>query len=60
MVGGKTEAAAADDLEEIRDNLREHHPSLAQPTLRKLSDVARSLKRFPTADVLGSKKAHGS
>ena len=28
--------AAAADLEEIRNYLRAHHPSLAQPTIRKL------------------------
>ena len=39
--------AAADDLENIRNYLREHDPSLAQPTVRRLYDAARSLKRFP-------------
>ena len=48
--------AAADDLEEIRSYLREHHPSLAQPTIRKLYDVARSLKRFPNRGRIGHKE----
>lgn len=48
--------AAADDLEEIRNYLREHHPSLAQPTIRKLYDVARSLKRFPNRGRIGHKE----
>ena len=39
--------AAADDLEDILNYLGEHHPSLVHPTIRKLYDVARSLKRFP-------------
>jgi toxin ParE1/3/4 len=38
--------AAADDLEGILNYLREHHPSMAQSTIRKLYDSARSLKQF--------------
>jgi toxin ParE1/3/4 len=45
--------AAADDLEEISNYLREHHPSLAQSTIRKLYDAARSLKRFPNRGRAG-------
>jgi toxin ParE1/3/4 len=48
--------AAADDLEEIRNYLREHHPSLAQPTIRRLYDAARSLKRFPNRGRIGYKE----
>ena len=39
--------AAADDLQAIRDYLREHHSALAQSTIRKLYDLARSLRQFP-------------
>lgn len=49
-------AAAADDLEVIRNYLVEHHPSLAQSTLRKLYDAARSLKRFPNRGRTGQKE----
>ena len=38
--------AAADDLEGILTYLREHHPSMAQSTIRKLYDAVRSLKQF--------------
>jgi addiction module RelE/StbE family toxin len=48
--------AAADDLEEIRNYLREDHPVLAQPTIRKLYDVARSLQRFPNRGRIGHKE----
>jgi toxin ParE1/3/4 len=45
--------AAADDLESIRNYLREHHPSLAQSTIRKLYHAARSLKQFSNRGRLG-------
>lgn len=48
--------AAAEDLEEIRSYLMERHPSLAQPTIRKLYDAARSLKRFPNRGRIGLKE----
>ena len=38
---------AADDLQSIRDYLREHHPSLTQSTIKRLYDAARSLRKFP-------------
>ena len=38
--------AAANDLERIFDYLEEHQPSLAQPTVRKLYEAARSLRQF--------------
>jgi addiction module RelE/StbE family toxin len=49
--------AAADDLEEIRNYLSEHHPSIAQPTVRKLYEAARSLKRFPNRGCIGQKES---
>lgn len=48
--------AAADDLQGIADYLREHHPSFAQPTIRKLYKVARSLKQFPNRGRAGLKE----
>ena len=45
--------AAADDLQDIREYLREHHPTLAQSTIRKLYDAARSLKKFPHRGRIG-------
>jgi toxin ParE1/3/4 len=45
--------AAADDLEGIRNYLREHHPSLAQATIRKLYDSAHSLKQFSNRGRIG-------
>jgi toxin ParE1/3/4 len=47
--------AAVDDLQGISDYLREHHPSFAQPTIRKLYDAARSLKQFPNRGRAGQK-----
>jgi addiction module RelE/StbE family toxin len=38
--------AAADDLQAISEYLKEHLPSLAQSTVRKLYSAACSLKRF--------------
>ena len=45
--------AAADDLEGILNYLREHHPSLAQSTIRKLYLAARSLKQFSNRGRIG-------
>jgi len=45
--------AAADDLEDILNYLRRHHPSLAQSTIRKLYDTARSLKQFSNRGRMG-------
>ena len=39
--------AAVDDLQAIREYLREHHPALAQSTIKRLYNAARSLKQFP-------------
>jgi addiction module RelE/StbE family toxin len=48
--------AAADDLEEVYNYLCEHHPSMAQPTIRILYEAARSLKRFPNRGCIGQKE----
>jgi addiction module RelE/StbE family toxin len=48
--------AAAYDLESISNYLREHHPSLTQPTIRKLYDTARSLKQMPYRGRIGQKE----
>jgi addiction module RelE/StbE family toxin len=45
--------AAADDLQSISDYLHEHRPSLANPTVRKIYDSVRLLKRFPYRGRLG-------
>jgi len=34
-------------LQSISDHLKEHHPLYRQPTIRKLYDTIRSLKRSP-------------
>jgi len=47
--------AAAEDLQGISDYLREHYPSFAQPTIRKLYKAARSLKQFPNRGRVGQK-----
>ena len=47
--------AAAEDLQSISDYLREHYPSFAQPTIRKLYKAARSLKQFPNRGRAGQK-----
>lgn len=39
--------AAAADLEEISDYLRERHPLYWQPTIRRLYEAIRSLKEWP-------------
>jgi addiction module RelE/StbE family toxin len=45
--------AAADDLQAIRDYLRQYHPAFVQTTVRRLYDAARSLKRFPNRGRIG-------
>jgi toxin ParE1/3/4 len=45
--------AAADDVENIRDYLHEHHPSFTQSTIRKLYEAARSLKQLPQRGRVG-------
>jgi len=40
-------------LQAIGDYLREHHPSLAASTIRRLYDSARSLKKFPHRGRVG-------
>ena len=40
-------AAAATDLQQISDYLREHHPQYRQATHRKLYESVRSLKTSP-------------
>jgi len=45
--------AAADDLEQIARYLKEHHPSLAASTIRRLYNSAKSLKRFPNRGRIG-------
>lgn len=40
-------AAAADDLEHIRNYLREHRPDFADPTVRELYEATLSLKTSP-------------
>jgi toxin ParE1/3/4 len=39
--------AAAADLQNISDYLKQHHPHYRQPTLRKLYDTIRSLRQSP-------------
>jgi len=39
--------AAAADLEQISDYLKDHHPHYRQPTMRKLYAAIRSLKESP-------------
>ena len=39
--------AAAADLQNISDYLKEHHPHYRQPTMRKLYDTIRALKQWP-------------
>jgi len=43
-------------LELISSYLGEHYPSLRQPTIRKLYEAARSLKRFPHRGRIGHKE----
>ena len=39
--------AAASDLEQISDYLKDHHSRYRQPTMRKLYDLIRTLKKWP-------------
>jgi addiction module RelE/StbE family toxin len=39
--------AAAADLQNIGDYLKEHHPHYRQPTMRKLYESIRALKQWP-------------
>lgn len=43
-------------MEGIWNYLRDHHPSLTQPTIRKPYDVVYSLKRFPNRGRIGHKE----
>ena len=45
--------AAAADLEHIGDYLKDHHPSYRLPTLRKLYELVRALKRWPESGRVG-------
>jgi toxin ParE1/3/4 len=38
---------AADDLQQIADYLKEHHPNHAESTVRELSSTVQSLRTFP-------------
>jgi addiction module RelE/StbE family toxin len=39
--------AAAADLQDISNYLKEHHPHYRQPTMQKLYDTIRALKEWP-------------
>ncbi|MBK5292630.1 MAG: type II toxin-antitoxin system RelE/ParE family toxin [Acidobacteriia bacterium] len=39
--------AAAADLQNISDHLKDHHPQYRQPTIRKLYEATGSLKAMP-------------
>jgi plasmid stabilization system protein ParE len=39
--------AAATDLQQISEYLKEHHPRYRQPTLKRIYDCVRSLKNWP-------------
>jgi addiction module RelE/StbE family toxin len=45
--------AAAADLAQIGNYLRERHPHYRQPTMRKLYEAIRSLKQWPHRGRLG-------
>ncbi len=45
--------AAAADLEQISNYLKEHHPHYRQPTIRKVYEAIRSLKDMPHRGRLG-------
>ena len=45
--------AAAADLEQIGDYLKDRHPQHRQPTVRKLYEAIRSLKEWPHGGRLG-------
>ena len=46
--------AAAADLEQIGNYLKEHNPRVARPTVTKLYDAAVSLRRLPNRGRAGS------
>jgi plasmid stabilization system protein ParE len=46
--------AAAADLENISDYLRQYHPHYRQPTMRKLYDTILSLRQAPYRGVSGA------
>ena len=48
--------AAALDLQQINDYLKEHHPLYRQPTIRKLFDTIRSLSDRPGRGRPGSEE----
>lgn len=48
--------AAAADLRQIGNYLKEHHPKYRQPTMRKLYDTIRSLKQMPARGRPGTEK----
>jgi toxin ParE1/3/4 len=45
--------AAAADLQQISDYLKDHHPRYRQPTMRKLYDAIRTLKEWPQSGRIG-------
>jgi toxin ParE1/3/4 len=48
--------AAAADLQNISDYLKEHHPHYRQSTMRKLYDTIRALKQWPGRGRLGGEQ----
>jgi plasmid stabilization system protein ParE len=48
--------AAAADLEQISEYLKQRHPHYREPTLRKLYDEICDLKKWPTVAVRGVKR----
>lgn len=48
--------AAADDLQQIHDYLREHEPHLTRSTVIALRDAIYSLRRFPNRGRPGAVK----
>jgi toxin ParE1/3/4 len=48
--------AAAADLQNISDYLKEHHPHYRQATMRKLYETVRSLKQLPHRGRPGSEE----
>ena len=45
--------AAASDLEQISDYLKDHHPRYRQPTMRKLYGMIGALKKWPHSGRMG-------
>jgi plasmid stabilization system protein ParE len=48
--------AAAADLEQISEYLKQRHPHYREPTLRKLYDEIRDLKKWPDRGRPGVKR----